>query len=72
MARYRQLKSLGDYRRAIRNGYGLGVGDSYKPWVKVQDVKSKGLSEKILGIKTGRMHHLLSQGESEFFRLAQF
>ena len=72
MARYRQLKSLDDYRRAIRNGYGLGCGEKYKPWLRVQDVRSKGLSEKITGIKTGRVHHLLSQGESEFFRLAEY
>ncbi len=31
MARYRQLKSQEDYRRAIKNGYGLGGGENYKP-----------------------------------------
>lgn len=54
MGRYRNLKSLDDFRRALRKGYGIGEGESYKPWLRVQDVKSKGLSVKIRGIKTNR------------------
>ena len=72
MARARQLRSLEDYSRALRNRYGVGEGIEYKPWIRVQDVPSKGLSAKIQGIKHSRPHHLLSEQETTFFYLAEF
>lgn len=72
MGRYRKLECLGDYSRALRNKYGLGVGANYKPWLRVQDVRSHGHSGKIFGLKTGREHHVLSENESSLFYLAEF
>lgn len=70
MARGRNLKSYEDFRRAVRNGYGLGRGSNYKPWLRVSDVKSQGLSTKIKGLKTHRIHHFFSKIETEFFHFA--
>jgi hypothetical protein len=72
MARGRKLEALNDYRRALKQKYGVGEGQDYKPWLRVQDVKSRGLSSKIQGIKVAREHHTLSQLETEFFYLAEF
>lgn len=72
MARYRKLESLDDFQRALKNKYGLGEGPSYKPWLRVQDVRSCGNSGKIQGIKTHREHHTLSEYESCFFYLAEY
>jgi len=68
----RKLEALADFQRALKNKYGLGEGDSYKPWLRVQDVRSLGNSGKIQGIKVNRDHHMLSEHESCFFYLAEF
>ncbi|MRI31374.1 heteromeric transposase endonuclease subunit TnsA [Endozoicomonas sp. OPT23] len=72
MGRRRKLESVEDYKRALKNGFGLGDGDDYKPWIRAQDVPSKGKSSKIQGMKSNRIHHCLSQGETSFFYLAEF
>lgn len=72
MPRGRKLETLEDYKRSIKNGFGQGKGTDYKPWLRVQDVSSKGLSSKIFGIKTQREHHFLSQLETQCFLLAEF
>lgn len=72
MARGRSLLTVSDFQRALKNQYGLGSGGRYKPWLRVQDVPSRGTSAKIQGIKTSRVHHLLSEGESCCFFQAEF
>tara|TARA_B100000678_G_scaffold287941_1_gene295433 strand:- start:1640 stop:2521 length:882 start_codon:yes stop_codon:yes gene_type:complete len=72
MARKRVLNSLESYKRSLKNGYGLGGGADYKPWVRVQDVNSHGASAKVWGVKTRREHHLLSEIETSFFYQAEF
>ena len=71
MAR-RKLETFDDFNRALKNKYGIGEGSSYKPWLRVQDVKSKGIRSQILGLKTDRVHHTLSALETDFFYLAEF
>ena len=68
----RKLESLKDYQRALKNKFGIGQGSDYKPWLRVQDVKSIGHRSEIFGRKTQRIHHLLSSIESEFFYLSEF
>lgn len=72
MAGRRKLQTTEDFQRALKNRYGLGEGDSYKPWIRVQDVASQGNSAKIQGLKVKREHHTLSEHESCFFYLAEF
>ena len=50
-----------------REGRGLGVGSAYKPWLRVQDVSSLGLSRRVWSPKTNRQHDLLSGIEYKLF-----
>jgi len=68
----RILKSIEDYSRALKDGYGLGVGADYLPWLRVNDTSSRGKSVKIHGLKTDRTHQLLSGNEENFFYCAEF
>ncbi|MDP4537966.1 TnsA endonuclease N-terminal domain-containing protein [Alkalimonas collagenimarina] len=72
MGKTRNLETISDFQRALRQGYGLGSGKDYKPWLRIQDVKSKGKRSAIHGLKTDRTHHLLSSGEAELFYLVEF
>jgi hypothetical protein len=72
MPRGRKLETLADYKRSLKNGFGLGKGKYYKPWLRVQDVGSRGVSSKVFGIKTQREHHMLSNLETQLFYLAEF
>ncbi len=51
--------------RFHKEGRGKGRGLDYQPWLTIRDVPSRGLQ----GIKTGRMHHLLSDLECNLFYL---
>lgn len=68
----RKLMTYEDYTRSLKNGYGVGQGKHYKPWLRIQDVKSHGVRAGILGYKTQRIHHMLSSLETDFFYLAEF
>ncbi len=72
MGRGRKLETFEDYSRALTGKYGLGEGKDYKPWLRVQDVKSKGIRSQIYGRKTQRVHHLLSSIESQLFYISEF
>lgn len=48
MGRGRRLETFEDYSRALKGKYGLGEGKDYKPWLRVQDVKSKGIRAQVL------------------------
>lgn len=72
MGRGRKIESLDDYRRHLKNKYGVGQGAMYKPWLTVNDVKSKGTRSVIYGRKSQRDHHMMSSIESEHFYLAEF
>jgi hypothetical protein len=67
----RRLETFEDFKRSLKNKYGVGEGKSYKPWLRVQDVKSQGVRSQILGLKTSRVHHTLSSIETEFFYLVE-
>jgi hypothetical protein len=51
----------------LKVGRGQGRGASYSPWLHIQDVPSQGLSSRIKGWKTGRIHQLLSELETSYF-----
>lgn len=70
--RRRRFKTEADIARYIKDGFGQGEGSSYKPWVRVQDVPSIGRSRKTLGIKSGRIHHTLSDLEYYYLLLLEF
>lgn len=59
--------------RMQQEGRGSGEGATYLPWIRIQDFSSQGVSGRPYGLKTGgREHHLLSEGESDFFLLLEW
>src|SRR5262249_10338068 len=53
-------------------GRGKGTGAHYLPWLRVQDVPSKGLSTRVEGWKTGRIHHFLSTLELIYYYIVEW
>ncbi|MBJ6798819.1 TnsA endonuclease N-terminal domain-containing protein [Geomonas propionica] len=59
-------------KKWIAQGYGQGEGAAYRPFFHVRDVPSKGRSAIVEGLKTGRVHHYLSDIEYHHHILAEF
>jgi len=55
--------------RFLKEGRGQGTGIDYLPWLTIYDVPSQGRVARIPGIKSGRLHHTLSDIESGLIRL---
>lgn len=70
--RGRSFASQQDIERHVANGFGEGAGVSYVPWLRVQDVPSRGRSHKIQGVKVDRIHHFLSDLERSYFLVCEF
>lgn len=72
MAKRKHKRTARYDQRKLEHGYGSGCGREYKPWLSVQDVPSHGLSTRIKGWKTGRMHTLFSTLERNYFFLLEW
>ncbi|MGJ0638193.1 TnsA endonuclease N-terminal domain-containing protein [Xenorhabdus bovienii] len=55
--------------KRIKEGRGSGRLSSYKPWLYVNEVPSKGRSQRVYSHLTGRIHHILSDLEFAVFLL---
>jgi hypothetical protein len=53
--------------KRIKERRGQGSGANYKPWLRIHEVPSQGLSHRIYSFKTKRTHHLLSNLELGVF-----
>jgi len=56
----------------IRRGDGQGEGRNFRPFFHVRDVPSRGRSHIVVGLRTGRAHHYLSDIEFGYHLLAEF
>ena len=63
MTRLRYAFDEAKVQRFIGEGRGQGLGPEYLAWLQIQDVPSTGRSHRPYGIKSRRVHHLLSDGE---------
>ncbi len=63
MAKRNRTLNQAKIENRIKEGRGQGHGKEYIPWLTIRDVASKGLSYRVLGKITGRVHHLLSSLE---------
>lgn len=70
--RGRRFTTEDDIKRHVSNGFGSGAGAAYVPWLRVQDVPSRGRSHKIHGVKVDRLHHLFSDLERAYLLLWEF
>ncbi len=69
MAKYKRVWNENQYRKYLAEGRGQGVLKNYKPWIQIQDFPSRGIVSRVKGRKTGRVHHLMSNLELEYFYL---
>lgn len=53
--------------RYIKEGRGSGRKEDYKPWINIQNISSKGRSNRIKGFTSNRIHHFLSDLEAKCF-----
>lgn len=67
MAKRKRDTTAAMIKNRLKEGRGQGKGANYSPWIHIQDVPSQGLSSRIKGWKTDRVHHLLSELETSFF-----
>src|ERR1700759_2350121 len=67
MAKYHYAFDEQKLEKWLSEGRGKGRLDKYKPWLTVHDVPSSGLSQRLVGRKSGRLHHVLSDGEANAF-----
>ena len=51
----------------IKEGRGSGQGVNYQPWLRIQNVSSRGYVNRVPGWKTAREHHLMSNLERDVF-----
>jgi hypothetical protein len=72
MAKRQRATSATTIERRLKEGRGSGKGANYNPWLHIQDVPSQGLSSRIKGWKTGRVHHLLSEIETSYFYVLEW
>ena len=70
--RGRRFKTQADIDHYVKQGFGQGEAASYLPWIRVQDVPSRGRSRKTWGLKAQRLHHTLSDLEYGYFLLLEF
>jgi hypothetical protein len=57
------------FKRFIKEGRGQGEGKNYKPFWTINDFPTKGRASRLLGWKTGRIHHFFSDIEKNLFLL---
>lgn len=60
------------YNQFIKEGRGQGAGKEYKPWLTIQDFPSMGRVSRILGLKSGRIHHLFSDLQTRYFYMLEW
>jgi len=69
MAKHRRVWNASIYQKYLKEGRGQGEGAYYKPWSRIHDFASNGIVSRVRGVKTGRVHHLMSNLELYFFFL---
>lgn len=72
MAKRKRDFTSSTIQKRLKEGRGQGEGIDYLPWLYIQDVPSEGRATRMKGWTTGRMHHLMSDLERDFFYLLDF
>jgi hypothetical protein len=67
-----RAKGVRNVDRWKKLGYGSGRGPDYKPWLTVRSFGSRGMAHRVLGHKTGRIHHFHSNHELGCFLLLEW
>lgn len=67
MARRKRKWDKQSIDKYLAVGKGKGELSSYKPWIEVRDFPSIGMSNRVYGITTNRVHHFLSSLELAYY-----
>jgi hypothetical protein len=67
MARRSTQSGPAQIAKWIKEGRGSGQGVNYRPWLRIQNVSSRGYVNRVPGWKTAREHHLMSNLERDVF-----
>lgn len=68
----RRIKTQAQIDRYVTQGLGQGEREDYQPWLRVQDVPSRGRSHKVHGSIVDRVYQLLSDLEYAFWLQLDF
>lgn len=60
------------YKKFMADGRGKNEGKSYKPWITVSEGPKGGRASRNKGWKTRRIHHLLSDNETDVFYILEW
>ncbi|MYL54024.1 heteromeric transposase endonuclease subunit TnsA [Pontibacillus yanchengensis] len=72
MARFNYELTMAKIEKFKNERRGEGDLETYKPWITVRDLASKGRSSREFGVKVKREYHLLSDLERYFFYIAEW
>lgn len=72
MAKRKRQTTKKQIEKREKEGRGQNHLENYKPWINIQDVASRGLSTRIKGWKTNRVHQFLSKLELSYFYLLEW
>jgi len=72
MAKRNRKNTKKQIKRRFKEGRGEGTFENYQPWLRIQDTTSRGLSTRIKGWKTNRIHQFLSKLELSYFYLLEW
>ncbi|GAA4649708.1 TnsA endonuclease N-terminal domain-containing protein [Kistimonas scapharcae] len=72
MQKKRRKVTEKDVERWIKEWLELVENGEYKPWLEVREVPSIGRSRKVKGIKTGHIHHFLSDLEYYIYLMLEY
>ncbi len=72
MAKRNRSNSPDRNEARLKDGRGQGRGVNYKPWLRIQDVPSRGLASRVRCWKTDREHHLMSNLETGYFYILEW
>jgi len=72
MAKRERKSSQQVIDKRLKQGRGQGKGADYQPYLRVQDVPSRGLVTRVCGWKTERDHHFMSRLECDYFYLLEW
>ena len=67
MSKHHRIWNASVYEKYVREGRGSGWSSGYTPWICIQDFASRGIVSRVKGMKTGRVHHLMSNNELAYF-----
>lgn len=72
MSKRKRITTPKTLEKMMKEGRGSGMGETYKPWILIQDVPSLGRATRLKGIKTNRQHEFLSDLERNYFYILEY